>query len=98
MENPTDVKPPYVALGMGVATFFINITSISSTSSNGILTSCSYMDYFALIAGAILFLFGLSRVFKSKGDATAILVSLVVVGLGALHVARGLGLVLSPCG
>jgi len=98
MESPIDVKPPYKALGVGVATFFVNITSFNSSSSNGILTSCSYMNYFALIAGAILFLYGVSRVIKSKGDATAMLVSLVVVGLGALHVARGLGLVMSPCG
>ena len=98
MDSLNTTKPPYVALGIGVATFFINITSISSTSRNGVLTSCSYMDYFALIAGVVLFLYGLNRVFKNKDDATAMLVSLVVVGLGALHVARGLGLVMSPCG
>jgi len=98
MDGQDTQKPLYWALGIGLATFFINITSFSSSSSNGVLTSCSYIDYFALIAGAILFLFGLLRVFKSKGDNTAMLLSVAVIVLGAVHVARGLGIIMSPCG
>jgi len=98
MDGQETQKPLYWALGIGLATFFIKITSFSSSSSNGVLTSCSYMDYFALIAGVILFLFGLSRIFKSKGDKTAMLLSVAVTVLGAVHVARGLGIIMSPCG
>ncbi len=98
MDGPETQKPLFWALGIGVATFFIQITSFSSSSSNGVLTSCSYTDYFALLAGAILLLFGLSRVFKSKDDPTAMLLSVAIIALGAVHVARGLGIIMSPCG
>jgi len=97
MDNMEPVKPPYTALAFGIATFFIQINSFSSTSSNGVMTSCSYIDFFALIAGAILVLIGLGRVFKAKGEPAVMLVSLAVAGLGALHIARGFGLIMSPC-
>ena len=98
MDGPASHKSLYWALGIGAVTFVIKMSSLSTASSNGALTSCSYTDFFALIAGAILFVFGLVRVTKSKDDATAKLLSVAVIVLGAVHVARGLGIIMSPCG
>ena len=98
MDGSDSHKSIYMALGFGAATFFIQMTSLSSVTRNGVLTSCSYMDFFALIAGVILFFYGMSRVFKSKGDMTAMLLSGAVVVFAVVHVARGLGLIMSPCG
>ena len=64
---------------------------------NGAVT-CSYTDYFAIIAGIILALFGLAKIFGSKGNATALMLSIAIAGLGALHILRGLGMLMSPCG
>lgn len=97
MNGSENLKSHYWGLGIGVATFFINITTSSRSSINGVVT-CSYIDYFALIAGVCLLVFGLVKVFGSKGNSTALLLSIAIIGLGAVHVARGLGLLMSPCG
>ena len=97
MAGSDSFKSLYWGLGIAGATFFINISSWSRSSRNGVVT-CSYVDYFALIAGTILAVFGLVKLVGSKGNTTAVLLSLAITALGVLHVARGLGLVMGPCG
>lgn len=98
MDQTQGTKSLYVALLAGGATFFISMSSFSRSSQNGVITSCSYTDYFALIAGIILFFYGLFRLLKSQGNNNVKFNSLAVTILGVVHIARGIGLFMSPCG
>ena len=98
MDRSLSLKSLYVAIVIAIVTFVINIGSFSTESRNGVVISCTYTDYFALLAGIVLFLYGISRLFRSYGNSQIMLLALTVTVLGAVHVARGLGWVMGPCG
>lgn len=90
------------ALIFAVLGFVISFTSLSTTSINGVST-CSYMDYGALLFGALAMLAGSAGVMGVRGLAPdvrnlnlAICVAADVVGV--VHILRGIGMIGGPCG
>ena len=82
----------------GVAPFFISISSSSSTTVNGVVTSSSYSDPVAIIGGAVAILCGLAAAFianKNKAGAARIAAGVAVLALGGYQVAHGLGVIIS---
>ena len=90
------------ALIFAVLGFVISFTTLSTTMSNGVRT-CSYMDYGALLFGALAMLAGSAGLMGVRGLAPdmrnlnlAICVAADVVGV--VHILRGIGMVGGPCG
>jgi len=90
------------ALIFAILGFVISFTTLSTSSINGVST-CSYMDYGALVFGALAMLAGSSGVMRVRDLAPetrnlnlAICVAADIVGV--VHILRGIGMVGGPCG
>ena len=105
-RTPSDLRLGLVAL---VAGLFINFEYWSSSTRNGVVVDCAYLGFGEVIGGAIATVVGLrvalqawrtdqeARPVQLSGPqllAAAVAVSL----LGLVLVAKGLGLIFSPCG
>jgi hypothetical protein len=90
------------ALVFAVLGFLLGFTTTNTTSINGV-TTCSYMDYGALVFGALAMLAGSAGLMNLRSIAAearnfniAVLLGADLVGV--LHVLRGIGMVGGPCG
>lgn len=90
------------ALIFAILGFVVSFTSLSSSTINGVRT-CSYMDYGALLFGALAMLAGsagLMRVRDLAPDARTLNLVICVAAdvVGVIHILRGIGMVGGPCG
>lgn len=90
------------ALIFAILGFVVSFTSLSSSTINGVRT-CSYMDYGALLFGALAMLVGsagLMRVRDLAPDARTLNLVICVAAdvVGVIHILRGIGMVGGPCG
>lgn len=90
------------ALIFAILGFVISFTTLSTSSINGVRT-CSYMDYGALLFGALAMLSGSSGLMGARNLAAearnlniAVCVGADIVGV--VHILRGIGMVGGPCG
>ena len=90
-------KSLWWGLGIGIVAFFVSVSTLSTSSGAGGST-CSYTDYAAIVLGVIAAIMGIGGAVKAKGHAPAMGLGALVAVLGVVHVCRGLGLVMSPCG
>ena len=99
MSNSSGVTLPKIAVGAGIAAFFVTIEWSTSSTHNGTVTHCSYRDYGAIVIGAIAVILGLIATLRGKPDEKigGIGFGVIAILLGVFHVARGFGLILSPC-
>ena len=91
----------------GVLGFVISLEFWSTSSHNGVMTACSYVDYGALGLGAVGAISGVRAILIGLGRTPARLSSTVlrnamVIGgiglvLGVLHLIRGMGWIGGPC-
>lgn len=96
--EPTRLPLPIMlAMGVALLPFAITVNWISRTSGPSGST-CSYIDYAAIACGAAAILLGLRAAGSARvrpmvrfGGAAA------AIALGAFQVARGFGMVFSPC-
>jgi hypothetical protein len=90
------------ALIFAVLGFVISFTTLSTSSINGVRT-CSYMDYGALLFGALAMLAGSSGLMRLRDlapDARSLNLVVCVAAdvVGVAHILRGIGMVGGPCG
>ena len=92
--------PAKIAMCLALAGFFVTIETHQRSSTNGVLTSCSYIDYGAVALGAAAGIVGLVAILSalSRRDSTSIAVAVGAIAIAAWHLASGLGLIGSPCG
>lgn len=104
--NPKNVPTPlWWGLGFGIAAFVIHVSSSSSRTVNGVMTECSYTDYFAFIAAAACVGFGVAGLTKGRKapkdrsvhPAVLLAFALVLAILAVVHVLRGIGMIGGPC-
>lgn len=80
--------------------FLLSFSTTNTSSINGV-TTCSYMNYGALIFGVLAILAGGSGLASARGlgETQALNMGICAVGLaiGVLHVLRGIGMVGGPC-
>ncbi|WP_068250153.1 hypothetical protein [Janibacter corallicola] len=104
--DPKNVPTPFWwGLGFGVLAFVVHISSSSSRRVNGVLTECSYTDYFAFIAAAACVGFGVVGLVKglrasrdrSVHPVVLLALALVLAILAVVHVLRGIGMIGGPC-
>ena len=98
-ELTTLSKAALIVAALG---FVVSFTSLDTASSNGVMTRCSFIDYGALIFGAVgagLGTLGEMSALRMEGTARVsnLLVSGAAVMIGILNVLRGLGVVGGPC-
>jgi len=94
---------PVVILGAiaAIVPFFGSSVTSSSVTANGRVTEFSYRDNVALACGVIAAVCGLIALLlalKHKGGAARIGAAVVVLALGGIHIARGLGVFAAPAG
>lgn len=104
--SPRDVPPAlYVGLAVAVVGFFVKITSLATTSVNGVIQSCSYQDYGAFLAAVVCLVcagLGISRR-RSRPYSHPVhpgvvyALAAVLVLFAVVHVLRGLGIIGGPC-
>ena len=79
----------------------MTIESTSSRTINGRLTECSYINFGALILGALAIVGGLVGVLVARKitENRGILIAIAAgsVAIGVLHILRGIGSVGGPC-
>ncbi len=101
LSTSAKVLPVVAVLG-----FFVRLTSVTRSTSGGVVTSCSYIDFFALVFAVICVLGGLALArrgirapeWQHRAVSTAYLViGFVVAALGVVHVLRGVGVLAGPC-
>jgi hypothetical protein len=85
----------------GLAPFAIHFSTSSVATVNGRVVSSSYLDYVAIVGGALAALAGLATIRAIRrtipAQRTARLVTiLALLGLGAFQILRGVGLVGRP--
>ena len=90
------------ALIFAILGFVVSFTTLSTSSINGIQT-CSYMDYGALLFGALAMLAGSSGLMRVRDLAPDIRnLNLAICAaadiVGVVHILRGIGMVGGPCG
>ena len=104
--NPKNVpKALWWGLAFGVLGFIVSISSSSSRTVNGVVTECSYTDYFPLIAAIACVGFGVSGLVqgfraprhRSVHPAVLLVFALVLGAFAVVHVLRGLGMIGGPC-
>ncbi len=104
--SPRDVPTPlYVGLGIGLLGFFVKITSLATSTVNGQIQSCSYVDYGAmLVAVACLLCGGLgiarrrSRPFSHPVHPGVVYaLAGVLVVFAVIHLLRGFGVIGGLC-
>ena len=91
--------PSKIAMCLALAGFVVTIETHQRSSTNGVLTSCSYIDYGAVALGCAAGIVGLVAVVSglSRRDSTSAAVAAGAVAIAAWHLASGLGLIGSPC-
>ncbi len=91
---------PRIAIGVAIAAFFVTVETMSSSSHNGVVTSCVYRNYGALILGAIAGFLGLVALITSLPGrrAEGILLGAAATALAVWHVLSGMGMIGAPCG
>lgn len=84
---------------VALAPFALTFNTSSSRTVNGVVVESAYMDYAALALGPVAILIGLfalrllSR--TAEEDRIKRIVTIVaIIGVGALHILRGLGIVI----
>ena len=89
-----------IAMGLALAGFFVTIETSQRSLENGVLTSCSYIDYGAVALGAAAAVVGLVAVFSgmSRRDTASIAIAAGALAIAAWHLGSGLGLIGGPCG
>lgn len=90
------------ALIFAVLGFVISFTSTSQSTINGVST-CSHMDFAALILGGMTMLAasaGLLRIRDAAAETRTLNLAILVVAdiVGVVHILRGIGMVGGPCG
>ncbi|BAN03946.1 hypothetical protein [Ilumatobacter coccineus] len=97
-NTPASIRTAMVSAILG---FVVRCSSTTTSSRNGRLTECSYFDGGAAFFGVVAIITGLVGcvvAFKRTDDKTLMLViSIVSVGVGVLHVLRGVGTVGGAC-
>jgi len=90
------------AVIFAVLGFVIALSSTSTSSINGV-TTCSHMNYGALLFGALAMMAGAAGLIglrdlpaETRSLNIAVLVAADLVGV--LHVLRGIGIIGGPCG
>lgn len=90
------------ALVFAVLGFVLSFTTLSTSSING-MSTCRYMDYGALLFGALAMLAGSSGLMGVRNLAAearnlniAVCIGADIVGV--VHILRGIGMVGGPCG
>jgi hypothetical protein len=88
------------AIIFAILGFVLSFTSTNTSSINGVV-SCSYMNYGALLFGALAILAGAGGLMtaRSLGDTRSLNLAVSGIGLalGVLHIGRGLGMVGGAC-
>lgn len=97
-KTPASIRTAMVAAVLG---FVVSCSSTTTSSRNGRLTECSYVDGGALILGALAVITGLVGVAASWRRTDDKVLMLVLSGVsivaGVFHVLRGVGAVGGPC-
>lgn len=90
-----------VALFAAVGGFVLSLSFTSSSTHNGVLTSCTYVDAGPLLLAPVAAVAGLVAVARCRRPGRRALlevgVGLLCVAVAALHVFRGLGVLGGPC-
>jgi hypothetical protein len=92
-----------VALVACVLGSVFGFSSESRTVEDGVVTSCTYLDWFAIVAGGVaIFASSVATVDMVKRPASPFRVlglglAAVTTVVGMVHIARGLGIVGSSC-
>lgn len=83
---------------VGLVPFIFSCTSSATTTQNGRMVGCSYLDFAAIAGGGIAAIAGLSILTMRPVPLLHRVGYLVLLGtLGAVQLARGLGYIDSPC-
>lgn len=98
-------KALWVGLIVGLVAFVVKLSLSSISSTNGVMTSCSYFDPFALFAAAVCLICGIVSAVKrvrrpGRYPFAAWLVHLlsgVLVLLAIVHALRAFGIVGGIC-
>jgi hypothetical protein len=95
--STTDRMMAGIGLVAGAIPFFITMSSSSSVTVNGVVTSATYRDNLALGCGGAAIFFGLlAAVIAGKNGAGSarVITGLAVLGLGVYAIlSKGLGIV-----
>lgn len=98
-------KTLWIGLVIGLIAFVVNLSFSSTSSENGVMTSCSYFDIAALGAAVACVLCSIVSAVQrlrcpERYPFTAwvvYLLSAVLILLGAIHAMRAFGIVGGPC-
>jgi hypothetical protein len=97
-NTPAAIRTALIAAILG---FVVRCSSSSTSSRNGRVTECSYFDGGAALFGAVAIVAGLMGVaasWRRKDDKVLMLViSIGSVGVGIVHILRGVGAIGGPC-
>ncbi|HEY4060172.1 MAG TPA: hypothetical protein VGM39_26340 [Kofleriaceae bacterium] len=95
--STTDRLMAGIGLVAAAVPFFITMSSTSSVTVDGVVTSSSYRDNLALGCGGAAIFFGLvaaALAAKNKLGSSRIIAGIAVIGLGVYAIlSKGLGLV-----
>jgi hypothetical protein len=86
----------YAGIAAGLIPFGLSFHTSSATSLNGVVTSATYLDYVALAGGAVALVLGVASIGSIARVEPALRgkrigLTVLVIALGALQIARGLG-------
>ncbi len=96
-----------IGIVAGLVPFVFSVSGVATvTDPGGRGQSCTYTDFIALLGGVIAVLTAGATIVTRRGSWATGLISTplrcglgaVILALGAFHVLRGLGIILSPCG
>lgn len=86
---------------LAILGFFVTLQSLSTTSRNGVIQTCSFFDIGAVLLGAGAVLFGVIGLAggndQSEGRGASLAICGIGVAVGVYHVLRGVGVVGGPC-
>lgn len=104
--SPRDVPLPiWIGLGLGILAFVTRFSVYSSSTHNGVQTSCSYIDIFGFLAAAGLVTCVVlgwtsragSHVARRLAAPLMFGLSAVLLALAVVHVLRGVGTIGGLC-
>jgi hypothetical protein len=87
------------ALLIALVPFGLSFSEASWSSANGVVTSYTYRDWFAIVGGttaAVLGAFHLYLAWRSRAPRSSFLLGVAALALGAVQLARGFGMFWSP--
>ncbi len=91
-----NVKNYIVALAVGLAAFFIDISAVRFETLNG-QPNCDYIDAVAMLVGFGLLAFGFNQLKIRPVNPAYMLLSVGIAGLGIVHLLRSVGYITGPC-